>query len=209
MKTFFTRKRTVWFSILIGIPLMLYLFRVPLFREMGNFLIRADEPQKAEVLFLLGGSSFDRGNEAARILKEGYAERIVCLGANVPTVFLALDIYPYTESEVARINLLRNGIDSTAIELLAKATSTKEEAEEIVKYCLEKKIMKAIVLSGKFHTRRVGNVFRPAFEENGIELIVIGAPSTLYSEEEWWKSEEGMIALNNEYMKLFYYFVKY
>ena len=88
-------------------------------------------------------------------------------------------------------------------------TATKEESEAILTYCKQHNYSKVIVLSSKFHTRRVGDVFKPLLEDEGIQVIVHGAPSSLYKEAEWWKYESGMIMVNNEYMKHIYYFLKY
>jgi len=79
----------------------------------------------------------------------------------------------------------------------------------ILKYCIDHDIKKTIILSSKFHTLRVRKVFEPVLEKNGIEVIIRGAPSTKYSEHNWWKKEAGLIMVNNEYVKLVYYFFKY
>ena len=193
--------------ILLGI--FLYLFRAPVLWSIGNFLICEDEVKQVEVLFVLGGAPFERGNEAAGLFRAGFANHIVCTGENIPDGYKALAL-SYSEAEVAKIHLITNNkIPETNVELLEKGTSTKEEAGYIIKYCLENNVSKAIVLSSKFHTRRVKNVFKPIFEANNIELILRGAPSSVYSEDEWWKTEEGLIMLNNEYVKSVYYFFKY
>lgn len=57
--------------------------------------------------------------------------------------------------------------------------------------------------------RRINNVFRPMFREKGIEVVLHGTSSSYYNKMEWWKTEEGLIAINNEYMKLLYYWWKY
>jgi len=187
----------------------LYLFRAPVLWAIGNYLICEDEVEQVDVLVVLGGGSFDRGNEAARLFKAGFAKQIVCLGENIPSVFKALNL-SYSESEVTRINLIKNNkIPRARIELLEKGTSTKEEADYVIQYCLDNNVKQAIVLSSKFHTRRVKSVYKPLFEANGIDLIIRGAPSSIYSEDEWWKTEEGLIMVNNEYVKSVYYCLKY
>lgn len=199
--------------LIIAIPVLagifLYLLRVPVLWSVGNFLICEDEVVQVEVLFVLGGGSFDRGNEAAGLFKAGFTNQIVCVGENVPSIFEALNL-PYSESEVTKINLVKNNnVPKASIKLLEKGTSTKEEAEYVIQYCLENNVKQAIVLSSKFHTRRVKSIFKPLFEANDVELILIGAASSEYSEDEWWKTEEGLIMVNNEYVKLVYYFFKY
>ena len=193
--------------VLIGI--FLYLFKAPVLWAIGNFLICEDKVEQVEVIFVLGGGSFDRGNEAARLFKAGFTKQIVCLGENTPSAFKALNL-SYSESRVTKINLMKNNkIPSGRIELMEKGTSTKEEADYVIQYCLENNVKKAIVLSSKFHTRRVKSVYTPLFEAYNIDLIIRGAPSSNYSEDEWWKTEGGLIMVNNEYVKSVYYFLKY
>ena len=205
----FTRKRLLWLAVPVVLLLLLYMLRAPIMRGMANFLISEDEPETCEVLFVLGGNSKDRGQEAARLYQEGFIKKVVCIGENVPTIFEAMGMNDLMESEVTKVAVLRNGVDSAAVELLPKGTSTREEAQEIALYCKEQGIEKAMIVSTRLHTRRVRKVFEQAFEGQSTKLVVVSVSSSQYEEELWWQSEEGMIALNNEYMKTLYYFLKY
>jgi hypothetical protein len=40
-------------------------------------------------------------------------------------------------------------------------------------------------------------------------VLLHGAPASSFQESSWWTSEEGLIMLNNEYVKLAYYHIKY
>ena len=93
--------------------------------------------------------------------------------------------------------------------MLEIGTSTKEESEAIANYCAENTLKRVILISDKFHTRRIRRVFEPLFDELETELIIHGTGSTRYDEAEWWKKEEGLIMVNNEYVKLLYYEFKY
>lgn len=203
-----TNKFIRWGARFAVIVLVLFLFRGPILRGLGNFLSPEDELARVEALFVLGGNSFDRGNEAAILFHDDWTDRLVCSGGNIPTVLSALDI-PLYEHQITRQLLTNEGIDSTKIDVLTTATSTWEEAQEIVAYCQKNQIKNAMVLSSKFHLRRVRRVFAKAFENSDTKIIFHGAPSSDYDENEWWKSEGGLIMLNNEYVKLFYYFIKY
>lgn len=187
---------------------LLFLLRGPLLRGMGNFLITEDRLEHADVVYVLGGNSLDRGREAARLYSKGFAPSVVCTGANKPSLLKALGI-DMSEAEVTRTLSLRMGVSAGDVELLQKGTSTREEAQAVVAHCQERGFEKAIVLSSKFHLRRVNMVFRPLFEDAGIQLILVGAPSSSYVEAEWWRSEEGLIMVNNEYVKLLYYWWAY
>ncbi len=188
--------------------LLLILFRNPLLKATGQFLIYESELKKSEVIFVLSGGGFDRGNEAVKLYEAGWARKIVCTGENIPTIFYAVDL-AYPESEVTWRNITRQGVPEEAVELVIEGTSTKEEVDLIIDYCTSNKIKRIIILSSKFHTRRIQREIFPPFEGTDIEVLLHGAPSSLFNEMAWWENEHGLINLNNEYIKLFYYWVKY
>lgn len=202
------RKLVIAFGVLLLAFALLFLFRMPLLLATSNALIEQDQLQKADALFVLSGNSYDRGNEAVRILNSGYVPLFVCTGANPVVELKSLNI-DTLESDMIVANLHRQGVADTLIAQLKEGTSTIEEADAILRYCRTKNFKRVMVLSSLLHTARVNSVFREKFEKAGIELIVRGAPSSRFKESEWWKSEEGLIAVNNEWIKTIYYWWKY
>lgn len=218
-------KKTGWLLFLSFFIFLCFFFRSSILLHTGNFLIREDSLQKADMIFVLGGDSYDRGNLAVELFKQGYSGKITCSGENIPTLLKALEI-SYTEAEITKINILSalasaDSAETTekeyktalhpdsSVNILQKGTSTMEEITAIKDYCQEKKLNKIILITSKFHTRRVRLVCKKIFREEKPELIITGVPSSTYSEESWWKSEEGLIMVNNEYVKLIYYLLKY
>ncbi len=198
-------KRTLWgLGILFLLFFLLYLFRGSILRCAGDYLILEDPPGKGEVAFVLGGNSLDRGRKAASLYEADKVPRVVCLGANIPGSLAAFGI-DSTESDLTARILKQEGVPDSAIQSLDQGTSTWEEAIACRAYCREHGVDTAIVLSDKFHLRRVRYVFEPLFEDVSTHIRYRGASSSRYDEEEWWKSEEGMLMVNNEYMKLIYY----
>lgn len=201
-------KKTVIIVSAAGVLLLLlFLARIPLLRFVGNRLVYEDKMEKVEALFVLSGDPWDRGNEAVRLYQAGFAEKIVCTGENVPRLFLIANIQ-YPESELTQMNIISQGVAAADVELLCSGTSTKEEADYILEYCREHHIETAAVVSTKFHTGRIQNTFSKKFKEAGIHLIIRGAPSSAYDENYWWRSESGLIFVNNEYIKMMYYRAK-
>jgi len=186
-------------AVIVGLLLLLLLFllRYPFLRLFSDFLIYEDGLQQAEVLFVLSGGAYDRGNEAVRLYEAGYVPRIICTGANM------------YESEITRAHILNSGVPAGAVELFIRGTSTFEEADFIRSYCAERGIRKCMIVSTKFHTRRIKRVFDQRFTGSSTELIIRGAPASSYDENHWWANEYGLINLNNEYIKLGYYWVRY
>lgn len=186
-----------------------YILRFDILRAFGNYLVEEDELRNSEVIFVLSGGPWDRGNEAAKIFKEGYADTIICTGANIPHNFKALGM-SYLEGEITRYNLIRNNnIPDSAVQLIKKGGSTFEESEVILDYCQTNGVEQCIIVSSKFHTKRIDQVFGEKFAASGVNYILRGAASSVYDEQRWWANEYGLIAVNNEYIKIFYYWWKY
>ena len=139
---------------------------------------------------------------------QGYAPLVICTGGNIPSVLEAIDTTLY-ESEISAALAQRLGVPTYNLVALKSSTSTLEEAQEVKAYCEANGLKRIGVLSSMMHTNRVRNVFEKEFESSEIELLIFGAPSTRYDENQWWNSEEGMIMVNNEYMKLLYYLIKH
>lgn len=193
---------------IILLSTIIYLFRAPVLRSCATFLIEENTLTKADAMFVLSGGGYDRGNEAVKIFNAGYVDKIICTGGNAVTELCVMDI-DTLESDMTAANLRQHSIPDSCIVLIRNGTSTKEEAQIILDYCLKNSLKKIIVLSSKLHTRRVNSVLRAKFLSAGVELIVRGAPSSRFNEMEWWKEEDGLITVNNEWIKTIYYWWKY
>jgi uncharacterized SAM-binding protein YcdF (DUF218 family) len=197
-----------WLLIVAANELLIDALRVPNLKNKAAVLIHNEHVKNSQVMFVLSGNPLDRGLHAAQLYKQGKAQRVVCTGGNLDGNMQAIG-KDYYECELTKAMLLRNGVDSTAVELLTKGTSTYEEGEAIERYCIDRNIKSCIVVTSLFHTRRVGWVVEKRLEKAGIDACVSGAPPRFYDPTAWWKSEYGLLDLNNEYVKLVYYAFKY
>lgn len=203
LRKFFHRKRLIRYAVYLGILFILWLCRYPILRGIGNFLIREDQLEQAEAIYILGGASQERSDEAYRLYKKGISKKFICTGEHESEEMKLLDT-TLREAEITKTFLVKNGIPSKNIKCLIKGTSTREEADIIFSHA-HGKFKKIIILSSKFHLRRVKRVFNQKFEGSGIQLIFRGAPAIDYDENEWWKYEKGLLMVNNEYIKWWYY----
>lgn len=186
----------------------LWWLRFDILRGFGNYLDDSEQPQPAQRIFVLGGGAYDRGHQAARLWYQGFAPKIICTGNYVSGTVKSLGL-EYTEAQLTQLRIWGFDVDSTLVEAIDIGTSTMEESDFILDYCLENRLNKIILVSDKFHTHRIKNVFEDKFEDAGIQVIYSGAPSSRYKESEWWREEAGLIMVNNEYIKLCYYWWKY
>lgn len=155
-------------------------------------------------MFVLSGSPVDRGTGAVKIYNNGFIKKIICTGGNKPADFEALGL-DYYESQLTKSEIVRSGVPESVVSVINEGTSTKEESDVILNYCRQNNVHSCIILSSDFHTRRVRSVFKKKLEKENIKVIICGAPAQNYNESSWWESEYGMIAVNNEYVKLMYY----
>ena len=202
------QKIIVVIGIFLLVVCIVYAARRPILRVFGNYLIQEDELSQCEALFVLSGNPKDRAMESARLLKAGYAPKVICTGESVHRILLVVGDST-DEAGLSRIELLAAGIPENQIDVLHIGTSTREESEAILAYCKIKGLKKIMVVSDKFHTNRIDYAFRDLFEDAGIQLVLRGSPSNAYSESNWWANEEGLIMVNNEYIKLLYYYIKH
>lgn len=193
---------------IIALVTLCWIFRTPLLRAVGDHLITENTVAHADAVFVLGGSAMDRGSEAARLYAQGISDRFFFTGAPTNTDLQALGI-DSTEAECTRNIAVRNGIPFGLTTALNRGTSTFEEAEALLALAQADHMDTVMIVSNRFHLRRVRFVFRERFHKAGITVLLHGAPSTQFDERTWWTSEEGLIMLNNEYVKLTYYHLKY
>ena len=138
-------------------------------------------------------------------LRQSRVRKLLSNGSDLTDVWELARQVPADKSGATK----NNGVQNKFIEVIKIGTSTKEESDVISKYGKENQLSKVIVLSDKFHTNRIRSVFNKAFKNNSTQLLIHGSPSSQYDEDYWWKSEQGLIMVNNEYVKSLYYLIKY
>ncbi len=202
------RKIFVFILLFVTLTFATWLMRRPLMRFVGHGLIDEDKLQRSDAIFVLSGNPESRAKEAARLYRSGYYKRLVCTGESVPELLESFDL-KVKECELTRIKLLEFGVPEPNVSLLPIGTSTREECDAILAYCKINNLKNIAVISDRFHTARMQYAFRKQFEQANISLSILGAPSTTYDEHWWWAKENGLIMVNNEYLKLFYYWITY
>ena len=188
--------------------LILFLFRNPILRGIGRYLVSDNPLEQTDAICVLGGNSFERGLEGAAVYAQFPGTLVIATGGNFPLQIQALDTV-MTEAQLTRLVMAKRGVPDSLIVTLNSATSTMEESDEILEYCKQHQLKKITLISSTFHLRRMRWVFEDKFAEAGIEIRLHGATDKEFDSENWWKNEQGLITTNNEYIKLMYYFLKY
>lgn len=186
--------------------IVLYLFRLPILYGAGKWLV-AEDDRVESTIFVLGGNALDRGYKAAQLWKEDNKRTIVCLGGNIPSA-LELIGKDYTEARLTAMMVRKYGVERPSTKVLQYGTSTYEEAQAILAYCEENGLGEITIVSDKLHLRRVRWVMNRVLADQ-VNYTLVGATSSKYDEALWWHTEDGMIMVNNEYIKLLYYLFTY
>lgn len=219
LKSFYpwAKPKRFWatWRLLFTFGVLTLIFHVYILQAIGGFLINTDNLSgKFDAIFVLGGNTVDNSNHAAELYFGGFSKNIVTLGANEDISMKA--IFPeasdtrvrHSDCFISRNQLILKGVSEDHVMALDVGFTAREEANAILNYCKQKGYEKIIVVSGKLHTRRMRYSFKN-FDDHQIEVLLSGSVHSGYNEDYWWKSERGMIMVNNEYMKLLYYYLNY
>jgi uncharacterized SAM-binding protein YcdF (DUF218 family) len=187
-----------------------YVFRETILVQVANFLIIDDKPAKADIIYVLNGDHNTRPYKAAELYKSGYAPKVVIARAeDSPASMQGLIA---NDTDISDHVFQLAGIPETAIVELkvpGGVSSTFDEAISLRQYCREKSLHRVIVVTSSFHTRRARWIIARLLSPIGVEVLMAQAPDAKYGPQNWWKSEDGLIACQNEYLKLIYYWFKY
>ncbi len=167
------------FILLIGI---VWVTRITWMEAMGRFLVNTEPPEHADMIVVLGGDwNGNRILKAAELARQGFAPKVMISGGGY--------LYGNYEGDLAVPFAVRHGYDEKLfIKLLYPATSTRDEAEAVVREMRRLGVKKYIIVTTEFHTRRATNIFRKLAPD--LEVRTVAPPDTLHWNN-WWTEREG------------------
>lgn len=204
----FLKKLFITLAILILVGLGIYLLRRPILKGIGYALVYEDPSVEVDAAFVLSSNAIERGELAADLYHRNLFPLVITMGEGVNPSFASVDM-SFTDAELTKEVLLQSGVDSSAIRVINRGTSTYEESEQILGYASREGYQQIMIITSQLHTRRVKRVFKKKFKNAGIDVIIKGASPLRFEIDHWWENEEAMINVNNEYVKLLYYSWKY
>ncbi len=165
-------------------------------REMGEFLVKADPPQPADIVVVLAGDGYGhRIMKGVELAQQGYVKLVLVDGP--------VGAYDFNEADLAIQFATRRGAPK---ELLVpfpmKARSTMAEAQIVDRELRRRQVHKALIVTSTYHTRRTRSVFR-RYGSPGIQYVVVAAPDQDFEPQGWWLSRDAEKLVFLEYVKLF------
>lgn len=157
----------------------------------------------ADVIVVLAGGGPERLCHGIELLKRGLAPAIWYTG-DMPLETRS----DLMDAEQALSLAERRGVPRNKITLLP-STSTFEDGKSISALIKEKKIKSIIVVTSWYHTRRAMNVIHHCITDTNVAVYMSSSTNLPYSPDNWWKEEEGLVAVNNEIIKTALYWWRY
>ena len=202
MRTF-TKGKLLVFLLLIGI--LLYWQYPWLLGGLGQFLVREDRPEKADLIICLSGSLVDRTLTAADLYRAGWSHKIFIFREERPNGYELLEKrgirLPETRDHSREI-LLSSGVPKAAILSDAReVTSTYDEARIMQDFLKSHPLSKVILVTSKFHSRRAYLTFRSLLDSPPIRILSCPTSYDTFNPRRWWKKETSRENLLLEYQK--------
>jgi uncharacterized SAM-binding protein YcdF (DUF218 family) len=197
MPPFQEQRRWRWrrWAALAALAAGVWLSRGYWLRGIGEFLVRAEKPQRADVVVVLAGDGNGlRLLRALELVREGYAPLILIDGPYAA--------YGYNEAEMAISWAIRQGTPKEIlVPVRMRARSTVAEVRNLNPELERRGVKKAIVVTSNFHTRRARAVLN-RYGLRGIQFTVVEAPDEDFNPKDWWHSREAKKVVLLEYAKL-------
>ncbi len=196
------------FLLAVGLATGLYLGRGVWLPRVGSFLDVGRPPQQADAIVLLTGEAETRAFAAAALWKDGWAPRILVTTVAVDPNGGDTAVPP--EHEINLRVLGACDVPSDAVVLLdGHARSTYDEAVAVADYLGRSGASRLLVVTNAYHTRRARWIFQRVLGGRARQIAMVSVPRDNHPLETWWQNETGFAAITGEYLKWWFYILRY
>ena len=170
-------------------------------KDITNFIFVEDEPQKADAIFLPGGSHPEQPEYAVELYHKGYAKWLIPSGGvsvkcdKWPGVRSKADIYNgdyQSDCEFFTDVFVKNGVPADVIVGEDKSGHTRDNAF-LSRMAVDEKgveIKTAIIVCKAFHARRCLMLYQMAFPNTAFYVCPVVCMGI--TKDNWYKSEQGI-----------------
>jgi uncharacterized SAM-binding protein YcdF (DUF218 family) len=199
-------KRKIFISLIVMVILLLSQYKLLLTSYANFFTIdNSTHGVNAPILILAGGAA-TRVPKALELIAKGYGNRLL-LTTERPLNSKVAHLFSTNEQTAKRISQELNIQAELEVvpSLKGGATSTLDEAHDLLAFCTKEKIKHLIIVTDAFHTRRALYAFKKVFQGSDIKVEASAAPNEIFNEESWWHSDRGISAYLLEPVKFSVY----
>lgn len=175
----------------------------------GRYLVVEGELERSDAIVVLAGARVERWLEAAELYRAGWAPRIVLSPGRPESAELELRemrIRFPAEAELIRDALLQMNVPANAVTILpGSLDNTAQEAAATHRALASGGWRRIIVVTSKYHTRRVSFAFAREFRGTPVQVVVRASRYDYVWPERWWAHRSDFRYVTSELQKLLVY----
>ena len=186
---------------------LVFFFRISILTAYAEFFEVDNAKKGADAIICLSGQKQTRIPKTLELWNQGYAPKVFLTDQKkMNRKFSHLEIsnldFAKEVSKIIKLDLPWEIIPSKN----DGATSTFDEAFDALSFAKENNWKRIIIVTDNFHTRRALHAFEKVFQGSGIVVQASGVENDVFSSENWWKSDRGILSYFSETIKFPIYF---
>ena len=186
----------------VALVLSFYLAHPLILPGYASFFHLQTATRNADAIICLSGGRTTRVGESLRLWNQGYAPKLFVTAQKAQSKeFSGLELSHIEFAEAVTERMKLDADWGVIPSLSGGATSTFDEAEDALYFAREKGWKRIIIVTDEFHTRRAHYAFKKIFADSELKVEVAGAPNEVFSIENWWRSDRGIMAYLGETIK--------
>jgi uncharacterized SAM-binding protein YcdF (DUF218 family) len=111
-------------------------------------------------------------------------------------------------TEAGAVDLVTHGVPRRAIVLANGTQNTREDALRSRQIMEEEGWHTALLVTDPYHARRSQWTFQTAFKNTQLSVWPAPVVGSWFDADHWWQSEDGFVAVDEEYIKLAFYVLR-
>lgn len=171
--------------------LLFFLLAALAFPRLGRWLVVEDPLSKADVIYVLSGTRYERPLEAVDLYKAGWAPRVWLSTGVSDWGELALRERGFkvtTEADIQVEAMGHLGVPAQAIEVIEAMDSTADEADALVTAARAHGWTRVIVVTSKQHTRRSAMEMRRKLSGSNVTIVMRASRYDRSNVDQWWRA---------------------
>lgn len=203
-----SRRHLAWILVALLVTLAaLVAAHRPLLRGFARAWIVGVPPEaapKADAVVVSAGARPEIFQQAVSLWRAGTADRIIVTRCETKPTERAGITTPLVE--LRRRWLDEAGVPELAREFIGDEIRLLSQEMVVVRaWAATNQVRRLLLPTEPFTTRRVGWLARRQLDPLGIEAVAVPVPGPHYAVTNWWRTKEGLLAMENEWVMLAYY----
>jgi uncharacterized SAM-binding protein YcdF (DUF218 family) len=162
----------------------------------------AENPEKSDVIIVLGGDNGLRVNKGAELYNAGYASHVILTGIDER-------FYRPGHPNWRERRMIALGVPRKAMKIDLKSKTTWEEAENTSNTMDKRGWKSAIVVSDPPHMLRLHKTWSRAFKGSSKTFILVSTNPSWWNKILWWKNRQSYQFVISEIKKNLFYAAVY